>query len=694
MIEQAIALHKAGDIEAAEKAYRELLAAEPENFEALHFLALIRQDAGALDEALDLTEKAIELQPEVGTYHATLGGIRYAQGDLPAARANYEHALSLNPNLPEGHNTLGFLQLQMGEPETAEKTLNTALRLDPDSVSVHANLAQVALALGRVDEAVNLCQRALSIDPKSLPARATLAEALLAQGAFAIAEQAFRTCLTERPGVPAWQAGLANTLVAQQRAEEARAVTHEGLANHPRNPVLRAAAGHAALALSHWHDAADHFQQSLLARPGHHAMIEGLGDALWARGELEQARQCFEAVPTPASRVKAMSVAAELGDAEAATAGLGQMLADNPGDMGASLALASVQAAGDDLNAALATAESSLGTDGADGAEVPRNAVALLAAELALKLGQPDRAVSVLKHFVANRSSDRDGALAREFEARAMDQAGDYAAAATAFQGVTREVHIAPVSLPVPELPPALENPVDDGREPPVVLTGAPGSGVNLLARMLSGGQHFDVLEDRFIEPGQRRDFLDSSAERRRGKRSPEEQHRLERRAYWNAAERRRDHIEGRVLALDVVPMTQARIGALASYFPGATVILAVRHPADLLLHARTLGWRDGLISADTLLNFYRSVLDVEGVTLLPVNVGDLPAGADELADALAEPLAPLTARYEITLAGVGRSRDSRFTDHHLPNGQHQHYRENLALLNPSLSQLAGDLGF
>ena len=425
MIEEAIALHKAGDKEAAEKAYRAVLEAEPENFEALHFLALLRQDAGALDEALDLAERAIELKPEVATYHATLGSIRYAQGDLAAARANYEHALSLNPNLPQGHNTLGFLQLQAGRPE----------------------------------EAVNLCQHALSLDSRSLPARATLAEALLAQGAFAIAEQAFRTCLDERPDVPAWQAGLANTLIAQQRAGEARTVAHQGLQTHPENPVLRAAAGHAALALSHWHDAVDHFRQSLLARPGHHATIEGLGDALWARGELAQARQCFDAVPTLASRSKAFSVAAELGDREAALAGLKQLLEDHPGNPGVSLALATVHASGRDLAQALETAERCLGVaPGSDHVAatttaqpddaVARNAVALLAAELALKLEQPERVRAALAAFAANRSSDRDGALAREFEARALDQAGRYKEAAAAFQAVTRELHIAPVSLP------------------------------------------------------------------------------------------------------------------------------------------------------------------------------------------------------------------------------------------------------
>ncbi|MFK7956965.1 MAG: tetratricopeptide repeat protein [Lysobacterales bacterium] len=688
-INSAIELHRAGDSQAAEKAYRAILNDQPEHFEALHFLGLIRQEAGDLNEALDLVEKAIELKPEAATYHATLGSIRFAQGDIPSARANYEQALSLNPNLRQGHNTLGYLQLQMGEPALAEKTFNTALRVEPESHQVYANLGQAALAQGRADDAVSFAQQALALDGQSLPARSTLADGLLAQGAFAIAEQAYRTCLQERAGVPAWVAGLADSLLAQQRADEARSVLHEALAEQPDQPQLRAAAGRAALALKHWHDAAEHFKQALLLRPGHPANIEGLGDALWGKGELAQAKQCFDAA---ASAVKSLRIRAELGDKAGALADLKVLLQKTPENAEAALAMSNIQSALGDHCGALATVLASFQQPSTDVAT--RNQLSLAAAKWSLDTGNPTQVDTVLAHFTPSEASDFDAAHARELAARALDMRGDYAGAAIQFQAVTQELTVSPLAMPTAEAPPALNSPIDDGREPPVVLTGVPGSGVDLLANILNRSDDFDVLFDRVTTPGERRDFLDSSAAGRQGKRTPEEHHRLERRAYWNAAERQRQHIQGRVLAVDYVPMTQLRAKALSGFLPGASVILAIRHPGDLLLHARSLGWRAGLVSADTIVNVYRSVLDCPNLNVYLVNPGalfDPNVNPDEL---LATDLSALLEQYEITLSGLSVPSSEQFLHHHLANGHYQNYDQNLALSGPALNDLAVTLGF
>ena len=688
-INRAITLHREGDTQAAENAYRAILKEQPAHFEALHFLGLIRQEAGDLNEALDLVEKAIELKPEAATYHATLGSIRFAQGDIPSARANYEQALSLNPNLRQGHNTLGYLQLQMGEAALAEQTFNTALRVDPDSPQTYANLGQAALAQGKVEEGVSYAQKELALDEQSLPARSTLADALLAQGAYAIAEQAYRTCLQERAGVPSWVAGLADALLAQHRAQEARTVLHQALAEQPDQPLLRSAAGRAALALEHWHDAAEHFKQSLLLRPGHHPSINGLGDALWGKGELAQAKQCFDAT---GNQVRSQQVRAALGDKAGALADLKGLLETSPSNGDAALALSDIQSELADHSGALATVLASLKQPSID--PVLGNRLALTAAQLSLTLGKPAEVDTTLEQFSPSQASDFDAAHARELAARALDMRGEYAAAAAKFQAVTQELSVSRLAMPSAEPPPALDTALDDGREPPVILTGIPGSGIELLAKTLNRCDDFDVLFDRLETPGERRDFFDSSAAGRLGKRSPEEHHRLERRAYWNAAERQRRHTQGRVLAVDYVPINQLRAQALSAFLPGTSVILAIRHPGDLLLHARSLGWRSGLISADTIVNVYRSVLDCPNLTIYPVNPGALFAPDANLSELLASSLSGLLELYEITLAGLDAPPPENFLRDHLANGHYQNYDQNLALPGPALTDLAAKLGF
>ena len=117
MLEKALESHRQGDYAEAENKYREMLAQEPENYELLHLLAVLKQETGFLDEAMELINQAIDLRPESAAYLAVRGSILKGQGDIGGAIADLEKALELNPNLPQGHNTLGFLQFPVTIPK-------------------------------------------------------------------------------------------------------------------------------------------------------------------------------------------------------------------------------------------------------------------------------------------------------------------------------------------------------------------------------------------------------------------------------------------------------------------------------------------------------------------------------------------------------------------------------------------------
>ncbi|MEM9532259.1 MAG: tetratricopeptide repeat protein [Pseudomonadota bacterium] len=687
MMEQALEKHRAGDLAGAAADYRAILTETPDNDEAHHFLGLILLDQGDLNGALDEVEKALELKPDVATYYATLGSIRHAQGDPAAARANLAQALELNPNLPEGHNTLGFLELTLGDLEAAEKALNTALRLDPDSPRVQVNMGQVRLAQGQLDDAVTAFQRVLSMDPNNLPARTSLGEALLRKGAYATAEEAFRSALKQRPGIAGWQVGLARALLAQNRLAEGREICTEVLTAMPDNPQARATAGEVSLALNHLVDAVEHLKQSLLKRPGHRPTIELLGDALRATGELEQAAQCYSAAGTPDAQVKALALKMDSGDLAGARSGLEALLRDDPANATVALVLADAQ---EEPVAAVSVLETFVASAAEDHPQ--RDAVLLAPAAAALEAQDPDRVLEALDAINTTGLTDPQAAQSRELWGRAMDLQGNYREAAKAFQAVTRQLNVEQLALPLDDAPAAAEAPDDDGHEPPVFLLGLPGSGARWLASVLRQIPALDVLEDRFSEPGERRDLLDSNVAKRLGKRPAESHHRLERRAYWRAAERQRRPLEGRVLAVDALPLAQCRLDSLRAFFPGSRVLLAHRHPADELLHARTWGWREGLLSLETLLEFYERVLAGSGIEVIAVDVDQVIEGVR-----LETTLAPLAAAYTIDLAGLDRAaaagRD-HFNRQHYPAGHWQNYRENLALHGPQLTALADQLGY
>jgi glycosyltransferase involved in cell wall biosynthesis len=100
-LERALQHYNAGEIDVAGKFYRGVLGADPENFDAIHMLALLAFRRNNLVRARRLIDRAIGLSPENPYAHNNLGVILEAQGDAIAARKAYERAVWLNP----GHST-------------------------------------------------------------------------------------------------------------------------------------------------------------------------------------------------------------------------------------------------------------------------------------------------------------------------------------------------------------------------------------------------------------------------------------------------------------------------------------------------------------------------------------------------------------------------------------------------------------
>ena len=64
MLETAITHHEARKLDQAEKLYREILAVESDNVDALNSLGVILQDYGRVSESLTLISKALAVEPD------------------------------------------------------------------------------------------------------------------------------------------------------------------------------------------------------------------------------------------------------------------------------------------------------------------------------------------------------------------------------------------------------------------------------------------------------------------------------------------------------------------------------------------------------------------------------------------------------------------------------------------------------
>jgi tetratricopeptide (TPR) repeat protein len=229
----AVGLHQRGELAAAEPIYRQVLAADPRNFDALHLLGLVLHQTGRGDQGSELLKQALEINPTSPEAHYNLGNMLRETGRPADAAAAYTRAIQLKPHYPEAHynlgnalmdlrqsaaaiasyrqaleqrpnylkalNNLGNACLEAGRPAEAAEAYEQALRLRPDYAKGHSNLGNALRQFGRADEAAESCRRALSIEPDNPEALNNLAAALVDLGQIDEARNSFDQAIALRP---------------------------------------------------------------------------------------------------------------------------------------------------------------------------------------------------------------------------------------------------------------------------------------------------------------------------------------------------------------------------------------------------------------------------------------------------------------------------------------------------------------
>ncbi len=181
-LDQALEHHKAGRLEEAEAAYRELLAREPEHADARHLLGILSAQRGDPQGAVALIEQAIERAPAIPDYHHNLGEAYRALGAFDQAIAAYEHALALNPDRPATHYNLGNARQAQGRLEEAIAAYRRVLALKPEEAEAHRALGNALHESGQLDEAVDAYRQAIALSPGHADAHHSLGIVLQEQG--------------------------------------------------------------------------------------------------------------------------------------------------------------------------------------------------------------------------------------------------------------------------------------------------------------------------------------------------------------------------------------------------------------------------------------------------------------------------------------------------------------------------------
>lgn len=157
-------LHRSGRLKDAEALYRKLLEAIPDWPDVLNLLAILRVHRSHEDDAVELLQRAVAIDPDYAAAHNNLGNVFKLLGRLDEAEAAYRRVLELAPEHADAWNNLGLVYRIQDRPEDAEKALRRAIQANPELVDAHYNLGALLHSQSRPEEATESLQRVLALN--------------------------------------------------------------------------------------------------------------------------------------------------------------------------------------------------------------------------------------------------------------------------------------------------------------------------------------------------------------------------------------------------------------------------------------------------------------------------------------------------------------------------------------------------
>lgn len=285
--------HQAGQLADAERAYRQILAVNPQHPAALHQLGILAIQAGQFPAAVELISRAIQIDGRQAPFYANLGEALRLAGRPADAASAYQRALAITPGNATMHTLLGSILHDLGRADEAITSLETALRLAPLDVRAHSKLGSVHESQNRFVEAELCCRRVIELED-SAEARFRLASVLQTQVRTSDAIDAYQATLKLEPAHVEANNNLGTLLHGRGELEAAERHFRACLAANPRFAPAEMNLGLVRQTQQREDEAAAHYLRAIELDPRMAAAWYSLGTAHQKRRQFDAARQCYE----------------------------------------------------------------------------------------------------------------------------------------------------------------------------------------------------------------------------------------------------------------------------------------------------------------------------------------------------------------------------------------------------------------
>jgi len=254
---------QSGDLDAAEAAFRQVLAADPRAGSAYANLGVIAMRRKDWDRAIMLLQKAEKLEPKMAGIRLNIGLVEYRRGNYAAAIAPLSSVLRDQPDSQQARYLLGLCQVftrkfaeavtvleplwpeksddvlylylldiaavESGQKELDEKILKRMIEAGGGTAEFHLILGKAYLNRDEIPEATSELEQAAALNPNLPFAHMNLGVAYMRAGADERAEAEFRRDIALEPDLADNYEQLGILYSRMQRDEDAEKSFRETL---------------------------------------------------------------------------------------------------------------------------------------------------------------------------------------------------------------------------------------------------------------------------------------------------------------------------------------------------------------------------------------------------------------------------------------------------------------------------------
>ena len=328
-LQNAMQLRRAGRLADAARIYDEILASEPNHFEALHSLGIIKYQGGQIEDAERLIGLAVEINPRVPDAHYNRACLLQRMNRPEPALASFDRALllrpdylealvnkattliqlqrhddalatldkvvALNPNIPEIWTNRAGALMALNQPEPALQSYDRAVALRPSYAQAWKSRGALLMALNRPMEALASFEKVLAVDANDTEALRNAAQILLLLKRSREADESYRRYLTLKPDDGDAWAHHGIVLVEIERYADGLAAFEKAIALNADNADAWNHRGNVLFQMKRYDEAATSYERALTLAP----------DLPYSEGYLAQSRRrCCDWSAFEADRTK------------------------------------------------------------------------------------------------------------------------------------------------------------------------------------------------------------------------------------------------------------------------------------------------------------------------------------------------------------------------------------------------------